>query len=155
MQTSQVDIEPLTHRGISCIAIRGHLTPLADRAVRSFPQRQYSKTHGCWYVPYTKAALTLLTEKLSFCQPVNVRGFNDSSPEEKVNIIRFPLPDGYHEHLIRIRYSQATVKTYESQMQNFLSFIHPKTILDISDEMIKKFLEYLVVTRRVKITRIV
>ncbi len=152
MQASQLELEPLHHRGVSCIAIRGRLTPSADTVVRSFPQRQFSKTHGCWYVPYAKAALTLLMEKLSVCQPVMVRGFSDFLPQEKINIIQPALPDGYHEHLIRIRYSPATVKTYESQMRNFLSFIHPRTIQDISDEMIKKFLEYLVVTRKVSIS---
>ena len=155
MNPLRLSLEPLHHRGLYCIAVRGRMDSFGDKVIRAFPGRQYSKTHGCWYIPFTVEALSLLTQKLSACQPVDVLQAFDHSPaseEIKLKIIQFPLPEGYHEQLIRKRYSEATVRTYESQMRSFLSYIHPKKIQDISDGLIKDFQEHLVSKRKVSIS---
>lgn len=154
MQASRLQLEPLWHRSNYCIAVRGPLNYLAGKVIRNFPHRQYSKTNSCWYVPYSPDALTSLSEKLSGCQPVDVIKVFESSDasaasETKLKIVQFPLPEGYHESLILKRYSQATVGTYESQMRSFLSYIHPRTLADISDDLIKDYGYYLANTKKV------
>ena len=152
MESPRLQLEPLWHRSNYCIAVHGRLNPPADKVIRNFPHRKYSKTNSCWYVPYSPEVLGSLNQKLSCCQPVDVpKAFESSEavPENKLTIVKFPLPEEYHESLIRKRYSQATVATYESQMRAFLSYIHPKTLADISDDLIKEYEYYLADTKKV------
>src|SRR6185295_12242944 len=116
---SSIRLEPLLHRGNHCIAIRGRLNPLAEKVVRAFPNRQFSRTQSCWYVVYSEKVLEELGRNLIGCQSVEIsEAFKPGCRNEKslVKIISIALPEGYHEMLIRVRYSEATVKTYESQM---------------------------------------
>lgn len=155
MQVSRLRLEPLWHRGNYCIAVRGRINPFSDKIIRSFRGRQFSKTHGCWYVPYSDEVLRVLNQQLSACQPVDIPAAFESSvepAETKIKILHFPLPEGYHECLIRIRYSAATVKTYESQMRIFLAWIHPRTIMDISEAIVNDYLLYLASIRKVSIS---
>ena len=97
----------------------------------------------------------MLSQKLNGCQPVDIpqrfEGF-EAVAENKLTIVEFPLPEGYHECLIRNRYSQSTVATYESQLRAFLSRIHPKTMAEISDDMINDYLFYLSNNKKVSIS---
>lgn len=143
-------LEPLTHRGNYCIAIRGSMNSSAGMVIRAFQGRQFTITHGCWYVPYGETTLLLLTQQLSKCQPVDVS--EDFPTATKPSPLAISLPVGYHECLIRIRYSEATVKTYESQMRKFLEWILPKTIADISEVLINQYQVYLAGTKKVSIS---
>ncbi|MBS1978512.1 MAG: site-specific integrase [Bacteroidetes bacterium] len=74
----------------------------------------------------------------------------EEEEEEKVRPLE--LPERYHEQLIRVRYSPATVRTYESQFRAFLEYIKPETIDAISDDLIKQYLEYIITKRRVSVS---
>jgi len=126
-----------------------------DRAIRMFPGRKYSKTHGCWYVVYADEVLDQLRRELSKWQEVDVAIFphvSTAKAEHEVKLIQFPLPDGYHDCLVRVRYSEATVKTYESQFRTFLAWLHPGKLNDLTDEIIRKYMVYLAGNRRVSIS---
>ncbi len=145
-----IHLEPLIHRDLNCIAIVGHLGSAADKVIRSFPGRNYSKTHGCWYVEFEMETLARLSDQLGVCQRVAVSEKLKSwggSEVQKVNVIG--LPEGYHESLVRIRYSVATVKTYESQLRLFLSWLFPRTLDDLTDAIINDYQLYLTETRKV------
>ena len=152
VQAPRLSLEPLIHRKSFCIAVRGRLLPAADKIIRSFPHRQFSASNSCWYVVYTPERLRLLGEQLTPCQPIDISlNFERNNPanDSKLTILNFPLPAGYHETLVEMRYSPATMKTYESQMRAFLSFIHPKTAADITEKLIKNYEFYLVDTKKV------
>src|SRR5690349_20761565 len=94
MPDHKLRLESLRHRDQHCIAIKGHLVPMAGRVVRNFPGRLFSKTYSCWYVPYSRETLERLQFALSAQQPVEVVGdFGES--------LIVCLPDGYHEKLLR------------------------------------------------------
>ncbi|HRI78380.1 MAG TPA: site-specific integrase [Cyclobacteriaceae bacterium] len=128
---------------------------MADRVVRAFPGRQFSRTQSCWYVVYSEKALEDLYRKLTEYQSVEIsEGFKSRfrDSESQVKIQSFPLPEGYHDMLIRVRYSEATVKTYESQMRNFLGWIHPRTAAEINEALINAYQLYLAEKRKVSIS---
>jgi len=140
-------LEVLEHRGQKCVFIKGSLNPGANATVRAFPGRLYSKTHGCWYIPYSpddaeKLRLALLKHQ-SVVKPVA----RIEHGQQMLN-----LPDDYHDQLIRVRYSAATVVTYESQMRQFLMWLQPKTINDLTDEIINKYQLHLALERKVSIS---
>lgn len=105
-------------------------------------------------MPYSKEVLYELKEKFSVFQPVQISDGFEKIPEEvkRVFIYHLQLPEGYHENLVQIRYSEATIKTYESQLRAFLSFIHPKLILDADEALIKSYLIYLAREKKVSIS---
>ncbi|HNR72839.1 MAG TPA: site-specific integrase [Cyclobacteriaceae bacterium] len=144
-----VELTPLWHRDMHCIAIR-NLSNEANRIVRNFPGRKYSKTHGCWYVAYAPATLDLLYQRLSevemVCMPRLFEG--KGGPLLK----SLPLPAGYRECLVRLRYSESTIKNYESQMRLFLAYIDPKPITEITRDTIDAYMVYLVEERRVSVS---
>lgn len=153
MDDTVLRLEPLEHREARCIAIVGQLGSSAYNVVKAFPGRSYSKTHGCWYVVFEPNVLLELAERLAACQRVEVsekfpKG-KDSS-EKVVEVIA--LPEGYHECLVRVRYSEATVKTYESQLRLFLGWLRPRTLDDLTDAIINDYQLYLASTRKVSIS---
>ena len=123
--------------------------------IRAFPHRQFSSTHACWYVTYSEEVLRELSRKISECQTVGISAdfkHDGVHSEGEVKIIQFPLPEGYHETLVRVRYSEATVKTYESQMRKFLGWIHPRTSADITKVLIDDYQLYLASVKKISIS---
>lgn len=141
-------LEPLQHRDQDCIAIVGSMNAAAYNAVRGFSGGMYSKTHGCWYVPYDGATLNNLVEQIGRFQPVEVS--KEFRIETDGSLIA--LPEGYHEQLVRLRYSEATWENYESQLRQFLAWLRPRTLDDLNDEVIKGYLLHLASDRKVSIS---
>ncbi len=149
-----IELVPLWHKDRFCIAIRGRFGPHTDRIIRNFPNCLFSKTHGCWYVSYTPATLDLLFHSLSPVLRVVVPvAFDERKLTEtiiKKNLT--PLPEGYNECLIRMRYSESTRITYENQIRQFIEFIKPLTIQEITKDVVDRYMIYLVETRQVSVS---
>jgi integrase/recombinase XerD len=143
-------LEEIEHRGGRCIAIRGTLEGYLLAEVRNFPGRKFSITHRCWYVPFSDKNLDLLKTLLNIETESGFCAGTESS--EKIAIVNPALPPGYHDHLVEVRYSEATVRTYESQMRNFLSYIFPKPLDEVSEEKIREYLRHLVQVKGVSIS---
>jgi integrase/recombinase XerD len=147
-----LELTPLWHRGIYCIAIR-NLNDRASTLVRNFPNRMYSKSNGCWYVRYSAATLDLLQQKLSEVSKVKMPIAFDEKGNPNLPVkAKTPLPDGYRECLVRMRYSDSTRTTYENQMRLFLEYIQPRSISDISKAMVDDYMMYLVEKRGVSVS---
>lgn len=145
-----VDLYPLVHKDTYNIAIRNCFGESASILKSICPNLLYSKTHRCWYVPYASDVLDLVYQTLSQTRAVRIlSSFNDASIPPTRSI---QLPPGYRECLVRMRYSDSTRITYETQMRKFLEFIHPTTIENITREMIDEFMAYLVQKRKVSIS---
>lgn len=121
----------------------------AHGAVRAFPGRLYSKTHGCWYVLYDQETLVRLTGELRKHQPVELSQGAETKEEPSPPSY---LPEGYHEHLVRVRYSEATIKTYEAQLKQFIRWLHPAKIDDLTEELINRYMLHLAKQKRVSIS---
>ncbi len=149
-----IELVPLFHREMFCIAIRGKFGSKADQIVRNFPNRLFSKKQGCWYVKYSAATLDLLFQLLSRVVSVTVPfAFDQRRQSDPIqNKVLVPLPEGYNECLIRMRYSESTRITYENQMRQFTEFIHPLTIREITKETVDQYMLHLVETRKVSVS---
>jgi site-specific recombinase XerD len=136
-----------------CIAIR-HLNERAAMLVRNFPHRQYSKSNGCWYVRYSAATLDLLQQALSEVSRVSIpHPFDESGrPRQLHGRPKLPLPEGYRECLIRMRYSDSTRATYEAQMHQFLEYLRPRSIQDLTKAIIDEYMIYLVEKKGVSVS---
>lgn len=55
-----ITISPFIHRGEKKIRIDFERDSGVYAAIRKLPEVKYTKTHGCWYIPYTNEAYTAL-----------------------------------------------------------------------------------------------
>jgi site-specific recombinase XerD len=148
-----VELIPFWHRGLYCIKIQGKLNENAIALVRDFPNRLYSRTHHCWYVRYSAGTLDLLQQTLTTISTVRMpQSFSEKLPSLSSVKEKAPLPEGYHECLVRLRYSENTIVTYEHQMRLFLGYIGSQNLSQITREVIDEYMIYLIEKRKVSIS---
>lgn len=151
-------LEPLWHRNDRCIAIRGVYSSHTDALIRTYTGRKYSATNKCWYISYSADELGKLKSKLSENEVVELRGLFFPPRLLPLKTTYLPahlkvnLPEGYHEMLVRLRYSPSTIVTYEIQMRKFLEFIYPKNVEATDEKLINQYLLELVEHRKVSIS---
>ncbi len=144
-------LERLLHRDKDCITVRGKLASLSYNLIYNFPGRLYSRTLGCFYVPYSKHNLALLRDALLPYGQVSFRDSIDAEVKSDLSA-EVALPENYLSALRRLRYSQATIDNYSIQFKKFLTHIHPKSEIDITEQDIHDYLLYLVNVRRVSLS---
>lgn len=145
-------LEPLYHKGMNCIAIKGKYSPKVLQRIREFAGVQYSSTHGCFYVGFSPAVLQRLRSALDsldhvrdLCGQANANLKPGScGPHEDIVI-----PDLYRDQLVLRRYSAATCSNYEAQFRNFLKFIYPKTCDEFTADDIHRYLRHIIEEKRV------
>jgi integrase/recombinase XerD len=143
-----IRLERLEHNGMTCIAVRGKIAASLSNWILNIAEIRYSRTHQCFYLVYSAETLTWFSAKIKDHDEVVCCGWDDPEPVE--NSIQVPAE--YRECLIRMRYSGATVKNYETQFKAFLRFIYPKSTDDICEKDISSYLLYLIEDRRVSIS---
>lgn len=144
-----VRLERIDHRGETCIAIRGKFPAEALRVLRNFEGIGYSRTNRCFYVVYTRDVLSQLQAHLSAFGPCEAIGFAVEAEELDAQVAEMPEFRFYHETLIKMRYSAATIANYRIQFRRFLEHFSPRPPDSISEGDIHDYLVYLVNTRKV------
>lgn len=123
--------------------------------MRSFPGRKFSITHRCWYIPYSDEQVANLRTALERVDAVEL---NDNVEQDLTREVMLPaapelvLPPDYHDMLVRMRYSEATIHNYESQFKAFLAYLLPAGVEAITEARIKEYLLYLIEVRQVSIS---
>jgi site-specific recombinase XerD len=144
-------LSPLWHNNALCIAVGGRLKGGAFAVVNNTAGRQYSKTQGCYYVPYSPEALSQLHDALSKHTTVALSGWGEegkSLPEPLVKAW-ITVPPAFTETMVRLRYAEATRTNYEVQFRKFLAFIYPCTLEDFTRADVDRYLYYLVRDKKV------
>ncbi|HYC84132.1 MAG TPA: tyrosine-type recombinase/integrase [Chryseosolibacter sp.] len=116
------------------------------RAVKTIPGVRFSKTCQCWYVDIEHDAVPRIASAFRSIARLTVDG-DDIARSVRAQSIEIPKP--YVDLLRHKRYSEATVKNYCGQFGMFLSFFPNKDPDDITDEEIKGYLDYLILTKGV------
>lgn len=143
-------LKPLLHRGKQCIAIQGKPDAEALRKIRMLPGRLFSITHRCWYLPYKKENLSMITDALK-AHPVNMESNFFTGVFLDGNNDPVQLPQEFSELLTRLRYSEATRRNYETQLKLFIQFLAPQPLEEVSEGDIHRYLLHLVKKRKVSL----
>ena len=146
-----ITLSPLLHNDQLCIVIIGTLRGEVFNVVNNTSSRKYSKTHERYYILFSREALTRLRDELSkFCK-VELKGWGEKDKPLPDTLVKawVNIPTIYTETLIRLRYSEATIKNYEVQFKKFLGYIYPRLAESITQEDIHKYLFYLVNDKKV------
>lgn len=76
-----------------------------------------------------------------------------TAPKEKSKTVpasqKAPVPEEYTNTLLRLRYSENTIRTYSALFSKFLGYFNGKRPDEISDEDIRNYMNHLVRTRKV------
>jgi integrase/recombinase XerD len=144
-----ITLEPLCHRDAFWIAIKGNFRS-CHSTIKNLPNSQYTKTHGCYLVPFSEQALLEVKKIISAAAPVELYGWENFSAKQLKESIQ--LPQEYKEKLVRLRYSKLTVENYVIQFRNFLIHIYPLTHEDINENVIHNYLLYLTNEKHVSIS---
>ena len=150
-----IHLKPLWHNDELFISFSGNLKGDAFTIVNNFPDRKYSSTHRCYYIPYSIKSFQDINQKLQEVSEINTSEWSDITLLPKDPAMLKPwisTPPDYREWLVKMRYSDATIDNYVVQFKLFLSFIYPKHAEEISDNDIHRYLLYLVEDKEVSIS---
>lgn len=148
-----VILEPLQHRGMVCIAIRGKYDFRVGSWIRSRGELKYSATHRCYYGAYSETLLSDIRCGLKELDPMISDLWEGEDVHEKVRRYmthaNVTVPRAYSDHLVRRRYSKSTRDNYETQFRAFLAFICPKNADEFTDQDIGDYQMFLIRERKV------
>lgn len=148
-----VQLEAIIHREALCIAVKGKYDGRVYSYLRTIPQMVFSSTHRCFYARFSPALLEQLRVGLSAVDSQVDDRWDESVRRPEIRRLYLKefitLPPSYKEQLIKRRYSEATADNYEAQFRAFLSFIHPKTAEEFSENEIHAYQLHLVQERKV------
>lgn len=150
-----VHLNPILHKDVLSISFKGILKGNIYKIVNTLPNRKYSATHKCYYIPYSTEALHLVIHALQAITEIDTSAWDEETGLPKNPALLKPwiiVPAAYRETLVKIRYSEATIDNYLAQFKLFLGFIYPRPATEITDEDIHRYLLYLIEHRKVSIS---
>lgn len=157
MQTSgkTIQVKALTHKENAVLGLFFAYDTDLHAIVKTAGAR-WSRTLRCWHLPNTKenfSKLFVLFKDKAWLDISALREAStkvaDKKPIVKKVVLQQLLPVNYTEKLERLRYSPSTIKTYGSLFNEFLNFIVPATHLEITEEHINNYQNWLVNTKKV------
>jgi integrase/recombinase XerD len=153
-------LNPLTHRGQVCIALRFPYNALLLPIVRKIPGATFSQTLKTWYVPERAKLVNEIFEAFRSKAYIDYSAFKQlttklTTTELPAVVLEPTIPD--HE-VINLRvmqqklnlrgYSPTTIKTYLEQFKQFQRFYRPAPATELSEPEIRNYILYLIEKRK-------
>ena len=118
------------------------------KTVKAIPGRVWYNDEKTWLIPFRQGYSQYLREL--FGKEVNiVPNLDMSEIKNNVQKQKVKIPEEYLETLNLLRYSDNTIKIYLSMFQKFLNFYPDHNAENITQEMIRDYLIYLVTEKKV------
>lgn len=114
--------------------------------VKEIPDRRWSQSKKCWYIPFTKNSLEQSRTKFKGLAELDYSAINDAT---YTNLkIRRP-PDNqtreilgqFEKFLQGRRYSSSTIKTYSYMIRDFLMYLEGKSLSEINQRDVELYSE--------------
>lgn len=124
------------------------------RMIKQFPYAQWQGTNKWWTIPYADKFKDEL-EDFAEANDLKFVYKEEEGKEVKAKLSKYdvpnyrPCPEEFTQKLIELRYSEQTLKTYSSMFEEFINYYHEYDIDRIDEKMIKAFLRYLIVERKI------
>ncbi len=163
-------LEPFVHRGQQCMIIKAPLQKIINDVIKQLPQRKYSSTLKCWWLPLTTENYKIAFYALSpisaldtkamrkyftserkiksiaepFIAPIKILKNQDKS----LKIIKEIQPVNAHilpkmtQHLQLKGYSPNTNRTYLNEMSQFLQAVRNEPADLFTTQRLKDYLQY-------------
>lgn len=152
-----VVIKKVVHRNQECILLNFPYNNAIKDLIKELHIFKWSQTKKGWYCSNTSENLQLIQKNLSPICKLKIDGHsfklkpqyvkNRNLSEENKTLIR-----SYVNYLSGKRYSDSTVKTYFTFIADFINFIQPKQIIELTNRDVELFLEQFFVPRNYSIS---
>lgn len=127
--------------------IRGRIDENTYKQMRQFPGLKYSKTHKCFYFPFSEKALNDFTRRFGLNSVREQQSHTSPCANEDSAILR-----EYQEKLTNQRYGDSTIRNYEVQFRKFLMYLRKKQMPEINELAINHYMTHLTTIRRASIS---
>ena len=147
----QITLKPILHKDQQII---GLFFPF-DEELKNIAKNagaKWSLTLRCWWFIDSPENFRKLFEifknkawlDITLYKPKQLKKVKTIKP-----VLENLVPKEYKDRIIRMRYSESTLKTYTSLFNEFLNFIKPQTVSDFTEDDIRKYQDWLVNTKKV------
>lgn len=161
---------PLPHNGDTWIGIRFARTATLQQAVKKLKHIKWSKTHKCWYLPFTRTCYDELVNKVQSLADIDntalkqyksapanapvvqIAGIPPEPPQPKpvdhlksaafIHAVNRHVLPLMRQTLVLKAYSTSTIRTYLNEMSRFLQAIKSEAADTFPVNRIKAYLQY-------------
>lgn len=157
----RITLNSVLHKGAEQLTIGFTYDPKVKEYVKKFPNVTWSQTLRAFYVPYSKHTINALYRYLRKANYFvdysalegnwNVSGAKQGTAKPKSDTTLSKLNEArlkdYHGHLISLRLSENTIKTYCNFVQLFLHYIKDSPLQSLNDKTVQKFVQHVLKQR--------
>ena len=140
-QHPHVTVKPVQYHGTEVIGIFFSYHPELVRLIKKVRDTSFSRTLCCWITPYRE---TIEQEIQSVLEGQATFDFSLLRKYTREKQVRKACPAEYVELLVRMRYSESTIKNYVSQFESFINHFEPLKLDDLTAENIKEYMHFLI-----------
>ena len=172
-----IRLKKVYHREKNCIALQFEKDSDLQNAVKTIPNRMFSKTMSCWYVENREGLLNEIFAAFKSVAWVDITGLRNEvkakeNAKESTKEVNTKLPTTtidlpqvnrkeelteagskilrMIEQKLHLKgYSENTVKTYLQQFKDFQKFYYDSDVTDLTEIEIRNYLLYLVEKKKV------
>ncbi|WP_430409297.1 site-specific tyrosine recombinase/integron integrase [Kordia sp.] len=136
------------------LRITCHPTQKGIEYIKSLSYYHYNTTYKHWTIPYTETNVDKLESLLKDYFLIDYVDKRKTKPKESVksNILEEhhrKCPSSAIDKLKALRYSNSTIKTYSNFLSIFFTYHYAYQPQEITNEMIKSYLRYLIQEREI------
>jgi site-specific recombinase XerD len=157
----KIKLSLFIHRGKRQMKVEFPYSTLVKDTVKNFQGISWSRTHGCFYLPYSRSLfLELYAYLRKYKYFVDYEELTSAKPLPKLRKVeqRISKPEllkgksityfkEYKEYLSGLRHSSSTITTYTNFIADFLLFVGKRPLESIDNTMIQRFVERLVIDK--------
>ncbi|WP_428742436.1 tyrosine-type recombinase/integrase [Tenacibaculum sp.] len=136
----KVTLTLIKHKTIKQIAFKFQYDTEIKEYIKKLPHINWSKTHGVFYIPYTKENINLSAKHLKN-SPWNIQNNLPKNDLFLINLTQEQLLDiqKFKRWLTQKRLSDNTVNTYTNVVTYFIKYCHSKNTTLYTNHMIESF----------------
>ncbi len=140
-----IHVESTLHKGIRRIKVIFAYDSAIIAGIRVIEGCKWSKTLGCWHLPYTDSSIEALCRMqkdldLSILEIEDLKNerrsryFDKELSDDKLELVK-----SFRHYMEVLRYSERTIQTYVEAIRTFLSYFREKRVEAITADDVRDF----------------
>lgn len=137
---SQILLSDKVHRNKKVVLIAfSHNQKIIDLLKKHFPAR-WSQTKRCWWIARNVFDYQKFKACFSPIAEIIIQKEKEGKKETKEETKEIKLPAGYLEKLLRVRYSESTIRTYTNYFKDFQKYFNERNIKELTIDEINAYI---------------
>lgn len=146
MALPEIDIQQMKHRGKQVLGLFFAFNLDLIQEAKKLESVRWSQTKKCWYIPYSTEALPIVAAHFSGKANIVVKSNGNKnkvsiSKKSRISESGKQLVADYSKYLYGKRYSESTVRTYSSFLQDFIIYLKNKSLELVTNRDVELYCE--------------